>query len=227
MTLGELKRRLALVVQDTSLEPEFDRMINDAILEIAADFDLPALRLLNPHPVSVTTADWLWPLPEKYHKNLFRCLDASGERVKVLHRLEDLEALDLKHEDEDEYVTHVAVMDTGVDNFLCIYPKAVDTLKLWFYERPNYLEKSGDTCRCIPLEFQERVIIPKAIIKNYQLLQDQVQNFDLKPLQYWEGKLREGLFGSPNSIGLFNFITKAQGGPRRRGGRDPIGARGY
>lgn len=223
MNLAEMERRLALIVRDASLEPEFAGMVNDAILEIAADFDLPALRLLNPHSFPVTTANWLWPLPENYHKKLFRCLDSAGSPVRVLDRLEELEARDPEHTETGTHVTHVAVLDTGVDKYLCTYPLANDTLRLWFYEKPNYLEQPDDVCKCIPAEFHERVIFPRIIIKNHQLLLDQVENFDLKALQYWEGKQREGLFGSASGpIGFINFLAKARGGPRRHGGRDPL-----
>lgn len=227
MNLAEMERRLGLIVRDPSLEPEFAGMINDAIGEIAADFDLPALKLLTPHSFPVTTADWLYFLPDTYHKRLFRVRDGNGDSVRVVRTLEDLDLRDADHDEIGTRVTHAAVMDTGVLKHLGIYPKADGTLKLWFYCRPAYLSQPDDSCDCIPPEFQERVIFPKIIIKNYQLLLDQVENFDVKPLQYWEGKLTEGLYGRRGGpIGLINWIAKLQGGPRRHGGRDPIGARG-
>jgi hypothetical protein len=223
MNLGEMERRLNLIVQDSSLAPEFAGMINDALLEIAADFDLPALKLLTPVSFSVTTDNWFYSLPANYHKNLFRCVDCNFSPVTILERLEDLEALDLDHDETGDRVSTVAVMDTGEEKFLCIYPLANDDLRLWFYQKPTRLVKNTDVPKCIPAEFHERVIFPKLIIKNYQLLLDQVENFDLKPLQYWEGKQREGLYGSAaGPIGFINFLIKVRGGPRRHGGRDPI-----
>lgn len=223
MNLADMERRLNLVVQDKILAPEFAAMINDAILEIAADFDLPALKLLTPHSFPVDSSTWLFALPENYHKKLFRCLDSDGNEVTVLSRVEDLEKMDLEHEDTGDHVTHVAVVDTGVIKYLCTYPLAEDTLRLWFYEKPNNLSDPEDVCNCIPAEFFERVTFPKIFIKNHQLLTDQVVDFDLKPLQYWEGKQREGLYGSAaGPIGFINWIIKQRGGPRRHGGRDPI-----
>lgn len=219
MNLAEMERRLALIVQDKSLELEFRSMINDAILEIAADLDLPALKLLTPCTFPVTTGNWIWSLPENYHKSLFKCVDGQWDRVGIRRHVQNIDALDIDHDEIGDHVTHVAVRDTGVDKYLCAYPKANDILRLWFYEKPNYLEKAEDTCKCIPPEFQERVIFPKLIVKNYQLLQDQVENFDPKALIYWERKLEQG------RLGLVNWIIKLRGGPRRRGGRDPIGAR--
>jgi hypothetical protein len=226
MTLAEMEARLALIVRDISLQSEFANMLNDAILELAADFDLPALKLITPYPLSVTNDEWIYTLPESYHKRLFRCRDSEYNKVTIRHRSTDLDDLDEDHDETADHVTHVAVMDTGSTKYLCTYPMATESLKLWFYEKPGILEEADDEPQCMPAEFQERVIIPKVIIKNYQLLQDQVENFDLKPLQYWESKLQEGLYGAPGrSIGLINWHVKLQGGPRRHGGRDPVGWR--
>lgn len=224
MNLAEMERRLSLIVQDSSLAPEFAAMINDAILEIAADHDLPALKLLTPSAFPVTTDNWIWTLPENYHKSLFQCRDSAWERVNIRSRVEELDRLDIDHDEIGVHVTHVAAVDTGEDKYLCTYPKANDTLQLWFYEKPARLEQSDDVCKCIPSEFHERVIFPKLIVKNYQLLTDQVEDFPLKPLEYWEGKLQEGLYGRRGGPkGLINWIIKLRGGPRRRGGRDPVG----
>ncbi len=223
MNLAEMERRLALIVRDPSLEPEFAGMINDAILEIAADFDLPALKLFTPDTFPVTTANWIWSLPENYHKKLFKVMDGNWSPVRIARSVEDLDKLDPDHDETGDRVTQVAVMDTGMSKYLATYPKANDTLRIWFYERPGFLSLPEDSPNCIPPEFQERVIFPKVIIKNYQLLLDQVENFDVKPLQYWEGKLQQGLYGSSmGPVGFINWIIKLRGGPRRHGGRDPL-----
>jgi hypothetical protein len=227
MNLGEMEQRLALIVRDSSLEPEFARMINDAILELAADFDLPALKLLTPVNLPVTADNWIYPLPENYHKKLFKVMDSDWSPVGIVRSVDDLDKLDPDHDETDTHVTRVAVHDTGVTKSLCVYPKAGDTLRLWYYEKPAVLTDPEDSPDCIPHEFQERVIFPKIIIKNFQLLLDQVENPDFKSLQYWEGKQREGLYGSAaGPIGFINWIFKLQGGPRCRGGRDPIWAGG-
>ena len=223
MTLAEMQESLAVVVQDKSLQPLFKRMINDAILETAADFDLPSLKLTTPATLAVITTDWIYNLPANYHKRLFKCADSEYWEIDIHHKVEDLDDRDLDHDETGDHVTDVVAEDTGVLKKLYVYPKAAETLYLWYFRKPLTLVNPGDSCDCIPPEFQERVLFPKIIIKNYQLLQDQVENFDVKPLQYWEGKLREGLYGSPQGpIGFINWIAKLRGGPKRHGGRDPI-----
>ena len=223
MNLEAMERLMAVVVQDDSLAPEFARKINDSILEVAADFDLPALKMIAPVSLPVTSADWLYELPEDFHKHLFRCADRDYIPVKVHGHFEDLDRLDINHDEVADRITSVAVAYSGDKPHLGIFPMADDTLHLWYYRKPAVLKKPEDVCDCIPPEFQERVLFPKVVIKNYQLLQDQIENFDPKPLTYWEGKLKEGFYGSPQGpIGFINFLAKEKGGPRRRGGRDPI-----
>jgi len=222
MNLAEMQESLAVVVQDKSLQPLFIGMINKAILKTVAEFDLPALKLVTPVTLAVTTADWIYNLPANYHKRLFRCVDSTYSTVNIHHRVEALDDRDIDHDEIGDHVTDVVAEDTGVLKKLYVYPRATETLYLWYYRKPLVLVNPGDVCDCIPEEFLEEVLFPQIIIKNYQLLQDQVENFDLKPLQYWEGKRREGLYGSPQgSIGFINWIIKLRGGPKRHGGRNP------
>jgi len=230
MNLGELEAALSLIVQDKSLEPYFKDWINNAVLELATDYELPALKLLTPYSMPVDTSTWLHPLPGdcNYLKLLFRCANGDWGRVHVEHQgkpidISYLDHRDIDHDETGDHVTHAAVADTGDKQYLGIFPLATEILKLWFYQKPALLDKPEDVPVCIPAAFHERVILPRVIIKNYQLLQDQVENFDPKGLQYWDGKFKEGLYGSPmGTIGLINYLLKAQGGPRRHGGRDPI-----
>jgi hypothetical protein len=232
MNLGELQDMLDQQVQEKSFLAQYGAWINNAILELAADFELPALKLLTPTPLAVDTSKWLWPLPENFQKKLFRCayIDADGQyrRVHVHDHIDALEQRDMDHDEIGNHVSQVATAMQGEDQFLGIFPLAADTLPLWFYRKPLYLDQPTQTCDCIPPAYHHRVIFPKSVIKAYQFLQDQVENFDPKPLQYWHGELQKGLYGSPQEgIGLINYLAKSQGGPRRTGGRDPVGWRPY
>lgn len=226
MTLAEMEQGLKLVVQDASLRPHFARMLNDALLEVAADFDLPVLRRLTPLDFPVTTSNWLFSLPLSFHKNLFRCVDGVWTKVTIRRDMDALDNLDLDHDETGERVTDVAVRDTGEDKYLGVFPKANDTLRLWFYEKPARLVKPDDVPKCIPAEFHDRVLVTKCILKNFQYFTDFIEDGPQKSLVYWENQYRQGLYGSRGGdIGLINFLVKAKGGPRRHGGRDPIGAR--
>ena len=232
MNLGELEGALNLSVQDKSLSQYYRAYLNNAILELAATFELPALKLLNPYPLPLTTDNWLFDLPADFQKNLFRCADSNYSNISRRFRtIQALDRLDLDHDEIADHVTAVAVSEAETDdhkagNKIGVFPKANETIYLWYYRKPTPLVKPGDVPFCIPEAYHFRVIIPKAKLVAYELLQDQVENFDTKGLQYWQAKLAAGLRGSPaDGPGLIHYLNKIQGGPRRTGGRDPVGAR--
>lgn len=228
MNLGEMKKRLALRVRDAGLAVFFRDYINDAILELAADFDFPSLQTLDPYPLPTNSQNWRYSLPENYHKRIFRALNSTGRKVWVYDRQEELERLDYDHDNTGDSITHIAANDSGDDKYLYTYPMADDVVRIWYYQRPPLLVKDADVCKFIPGEFHERVIFPKVIIRNFEVLMDQMENFDGKPLAYWEGRLAAGINGSRSmGPGLINWIAKLRGGPRRRGGRDPVGVGDY
>lgn len=219
MTLAELIEELALIVRDDNLEPRFKGWINAAILTIATDFDLPTLRILQPTVFPVTSSFWVYDLPTDYHKNLFRVVDENYNRIKIFDELEYLENLDLEHVDVGDHVSHVATNEES----LCVYPKADDSLRLWYYKRPTELVNLSDIPTCIPEAFQERVIIPKVVIKNFRILQDLMVDAPHQSIGYWEEIYRNGLFGSPKGeIGMINFFNKKSGTGKISGGRNPL-----
>ena len=224
MNLGELESALNLAVQDKSLVGSFNAWINIAVLELAAAFYLPALKTTSPTPLTVTTAAWLFALPADFHKFLFRCADGNYNEVRRYRTLDVLDRVDIDHDETGDNVTAVAVTETQIG----VYPRANDTLYLWYYKKPPVLTRASDVPTCIPESFHSRVIIPKAVLKAFEHLQDQVENFDPKGLQYWQGKLAAGLHGSRvDGPGLVQYLSAVQGGPRRHGGRDPVGIRFY
>lgn len=231
MNLKQMEDLVAEIVQDDSLQPLFTGMINDAILELAIDFDFPTLRLLDPYVLPVNNSKWTWLLPGHFHKKLFRCAYTGDNgfyvNIPVMGRSHDIEGMDHLEGDRIAKVAATQVLDEW---WLLIdpIPELPVDLHLWFYQRPNLLTEPTDVCRCIPPEYHERVIIPRVIIKNYRMLQDQVVALDLKSLQYWQGEEVRGLYGVPGeSKGLINHFASMGGPPRRTGGRDPVGRRGY
>lgn len=230
MNLGELEAALNLSVQDKSLRGYYAQWLNTAILELAAALELPALKTTTPASIVCTTATWLFPLPADFlklipgQKGFSGCADSDYNQVRIYRTLEYLDRLDLDHDDTGDHVTMVAVTETQIG----VYPKANETIYLWYYRKPALLTRASDVPTCIPEAYHARVIIPKVTLKAYEHLQDQVENFDPKGLQYWQGKLAAGLRGSPvDGPGLIQYLSKIQGGSRRTGGRDPVGIRYY
>lgn len=222
MNLGELESALNLAVQDRSLVAYFSGWINNAILELAAGFELPSLKTISPTSLTVTTATWLFALPADFQKKLFRCANSDYNEIRRYKTMEYLDRLDLDHDETGDHVTAVAVSETQIG----VYPRANETIHLWYYKKPVVLVRASDVPTCIPEAYHARVILPKCTLKAYEHLQDQVENFDPKGLQYWQGKLAAGLNGSKiDGPGLINYLSKVQGGSRRTGGRDPVGIR--
>lgn len=233
MNLGQMKTELGMIVKDDSLSPFLVGWINDAILEVATDYDLPPLALADSYTLSVDTSKWLWALPEIFHKHIFlakwvNSTDGSKHRLHVHKNPAHLIRKD--HTRIGDRVHEVAVIPQGKDFYLGIHPLADQDLDLWFYQKPAILEDTADVCDCIPFNFIPQVIYPKIIIKNYQFIVDQVMDFPFTtgPIQYWMGELAKGLNGARGQgTGLLGYFNINFHPPRRTGGRDPIGWRPY
>jgi hypothetical protein len=218
MTLEQLIAQIDLVVKDSDLAANYPDWINAAISELAADFDLPALRRIDPAQLAVTEYGWLYDMPENYQKGLFRARNGNYGKVHIARDIDDIHRKDIDHDQVEDAVAHVGVQDRK----LGVFPKANDTLYLWFYEAPAPLVEPGDKVTCIPAEYQARVIIPKLVVKNFTILQDLVIDAPHQSIAFWQAELQAGLYGRPHGeIGLLNFLVKARG-IRRHGGRDPL-----
>lgn len=233
MNLEQMEAELGIIIKDGSLKPLLRGWINDAILEVATDYDLPPLALADPYSLGVDTSKWLWPLPGTFHKKLFmvKYMDSSGNERRLHHIHKDPTHIKSKnHTRTGDRVHEVSVVPQGSSFYLGIYPLAAQSLYLWFYQKPAVLTEDADICDCIPFNFVPQVIYPKLIIKNFQFIVDQVVDFPISagPLQYWQGELRKGLHGAPGfGTGLLGYFNINFNPPHRSGGRDPIGARSY
>jgi len=233
MNLGEMELALSEVVRDSRLALSFTQKLNDTILELAGDFELPGLVLLDPVPLTVDDTAWLWPMPDSFHKKLFRVANSSVTpwvHVHIHRDIENLTRRNLAHNTTGDHITGVATAMQGAGWVLGIHPLplAEEILQLWFYRKPAVLVKSDDTPDCIPPEYHYRVIVVKTVLKNFRLFTDAIEDGPMKSVAYWEGLYRKGLYGEPGGdIGLINYIAKLRGGPRRTGGRDPVGSRPF
>ena len=220
MTLAELMEEIGNIVMDSRLESFYKRWINEAILEIAADFTLPALRLNEPATLPVTTATWLYAVPDTFQKQLFRAADSEFNHIHILPDLDSLDRRDRSHVDIGDHVTNLAVRDQEIG----VYPLAAESIKLWFYRLPTLLDAADSVPTCIPTAYHSRVIMPKVVIKCFRALQDMVIDAPHQSIMFWQAEYKKGLYGEPNGdIGMINFLVREKK-PRRHGGRDPIGS---
>jgi hypothetical protein len=218
MTLAELMEEIGNIVVDASLESFYKRWINEAILEIAADHALPALRLNEPAILAVTTDTWLYDVPDTYQKQLFRAADSEYGLIHILSDLSYLDGRDIEHAETGDHVTHLAVRDRKIG----VFPLATESIKLWFYELPTPLDAPDNIPTCIPTAYHSRVIIPRVVVKNFRVLQDMIVAAPHQSIMFWQEEYRQGLYGAPRGdIGMLNFLAREKP-PRRHGGRDPI-----
>ena len=227
MTLSELEEEIALLVNDGSLAPFYKRWINEAILAIADDLALPALKLKDPETLEINEDEWIYALPANYHKQVFRAgvfdgttltADKYMPLVIAPEGFNTLNDLDPGHTQTDVHPWQVAVQANSIG----VFPKAADTLYLWFYELPPVLAKPKDTPSCIPASYHSRVILPKVMIKNFRALQDMIVSAPHQSIQFWKLEYSSGMYGvRGGDVGLVNVLAREKP-PRRHGGRDPI-----
>jgi len=218
MDLGTINGWLDRIVRDSSLETYFTDWVNIAINNIANDFALPALKLKEPEELDITESDWLYDLPSTYMKGLFKCYDSNYDKITIHRSLNDIDNLDIDHDDTGDNVTDVAVRDTQIG----VYPMADETIYIWFYEKPTALSDDADEPECIPSQYHYRVIISRVVVENYQLIMDMSVNPPHQSLEWWRARYREGLFGEPGGdIGMINCFARERK-PKRRGGKCPL-----
>jgi hypothetical protein len=195
-----------------SLAPYLTSWINAAVYEIANEFPLPALRLKEPVSLTVTESDWLYDLPATYMKKLFKCYDSDWNKITVSHSLDNIDSQDIDHDETGNHVTHVAVRDTQIG----IYPKAAESIKLWYYKKPTNLIEPTDELICIPSQWHATVVIPKIVLKNIHLFEDMAED-----VIWWTLKYETGLFGGNGNIGMINCLARDKK-VRKHGGRNPL-----
>jgi hypothetical protein len=226
MTLKELEEEIGIIVNDASLAEYYKRWINEAVLAIAEDLALPALRLTNPATVTITSDAWEFPVPDNFQKQLFRAGVFTGTPsagtyypLHIAKRgFDTLNDLDPAHTQTDTHPWQIAIQHHSIG----VFPKADDTLYLWYFKKPTLLSKPNDVPTCIPDAYHPRVIIPKVIIKNFRALQDMVIQPPHQSIQFWQNEYKAGLYGERyGDVGLVNVLAREKP-PRRHGGHDPI-----
>jgi len=220
MKRSEIAGEMVLRVKDSTLVPNFPTWINAAVRAIATEFDLPKLKRIEPFVKAVTADTWLYDVPEQYDKKVFRCENSTRDPIALVDTLEQVIALDSDHEEQDTYVCVIGACD--VRRKFAVYPKAADTLYLWYYEKPETLDTDDTPLVCIPEAFQLSVVVPKAVLIALETFPDMFIDAHGEPLVYWAEKYRQGLFGSARGdIGMIRYFAKLNP-PRRHGGRNPL-----
>lgn len=228
MDFARLKTELRLQLRDPTIESTFGAWLNDVVLEMASMYELPALRLRIPAVLTTTTSDWLYNLSAAVHptvtyvylKRTFRVTSSAFEQGYVLEPdISALDDIDPDHSDTGDDVQRVALEGDQ----LAIYPKANDSLSVWFYRRPIAMSADGDTPDGIPEPYHFKVLIPAVILRALRLYPDDIATAlpgdNTRALARWTAALNQGLYGDGTQIGMLHYIQKAQrtATPRIRG----------
>jgi hypothetical protein len=235
MNLERLEAEISLVLNEEQFQKLLRDWINEAVLEIATEFELPTLKSPTAYKFQTDKNNWLLPFPKEanFHKKVFLAMDSYMN--PILTKINGLE-IDIQYlnELEQQHIAHgdhveiVATTNFEGTDYLGYYPRATETIHIWFYVKPKPLMKPEDVPVCIPPAYREKVIVPLVIVKGLERLQDLIETPDPRQLEYWRALYKEGLYGSPGgSIGMVHYLAKTKGGPRRHGGRDPIGPGRY
>lgn len=220
MTVDELKTHIKNVLQDPTIEYSLDQFIEEERLSFSAEYELPSLKLFEPVTLSVTTATWLYDMPATYQKKVFRARngDTNGAWLPIHRDIAAIERMDFDHTETDTYVSEIAVEDRKI----AVYPKANDTLSLFYYKKPDVADDIDE----IPDEWAAKVLVPRIVLRAFRVYPELARENiaeNPKALDYWRTRQRESLYGSVHTgeIGYLNTLVKNKP-PRRRGGRDPL-----
>lgn len=208
VTVEELIHELKWVLQDPSTEAHLPEIVRGERLALASEYELPRLKLHQPVSGTVTTANWLYDLPPTYQKKVFRARSSvNGEHwlMPIYRNIAAIDLMDPEHTATGERVSMLAVEGTH----FAVYPKADDTILLWFWARPDV---EGDIDE-LPPEWAIPVLLPRCVLRAFRLFPELARS-DISEnrlsLDLWRTKQREAIYGGPmtGSIGYLNTILK-------------------
>lgn len=216
MTLSELQIQVRQVVRDPTVESSITTWANDAILELAGEYELPALRLRTPATLTTTASDWLYDIAEASHdlgyeylKRVWRVSSSTVPQGFIIEN--DMTAFyDLDPERDD---TGTAVQRVAIDgDQLGVYPLCADSLSLWYFRKPGVMEDDDDEPDGIPAPYHYRVLVPKIVLRAMRLYPELISDNpsdNTRALTLWQTRLQSGLYGDGFEIGMLSYLSKA------------------
>lgn len=225
MNLGELTKEFKIFIQDPTIDSSLTFWFNDEMLQLAMQYELPKLKLKTPASLVTTEADWQYDLVDDvthasnyvFQKNLLRVTNSAHDRGMPIHsEIETIDRIDPDHDDTANDVDRVAIEDTTI----AIYPKANDTLSLWFYRKPVDMADDSDEPDGLDEAWHQRVLIPRVVLRAMRVYPDLALANDsdnTRALLYWQNQLKIGLYGDGYSIGLIHALKKGTARPKMRG----------
>lgn len=223
VTLGAVLTELKdLLRDDPTTLSALQTWIEEERQAIASQFELPALRVINPATegttLTVSEATWLYPLPPTYHKYLFQVRDTTPPdrpRVKIYATIDQIDAIDPAHTLTGRQVECVAVQEQT----LAIYPMVNTVLALWYYKLPTALDQETSPIPELPDLGVHQVLIPRVMLRAFRAFPDLAHSergHNVAALQWWTLRLAQG------ERELKLLLMKQNRRPRIHGGRQPL-----
>ena len=213
MNLANLQTELQIILRDPSVESSFTTWINDELLQLAHEFDLPGLKLQTAASLVCINTQYLYNLSAAthassyaFHKKVWKVTrPGATQGITIHHTHRDIDVLDPAHT-----TTGTNITDVGIEHAqLTTYPMANQTLSLWFYRRPTLLAADNDIPDFIPDSFHYKVIIPRVILRAFRIFPELATanaGDATNALLLWEGKLLQGMYGDGLAIGLLEAL---------------------
>ena len=232
MTLDELTVEIKSVCQNPTIESSITTWLNQAVLELAGQYELPQLRLRQPAVLTTTTADYLYPITDavhplgyEYQKRVFRITSSAFQYGFGLEgEPQWINSIDPTHAQTGESIQRIAVEG----NELVVWPKADDSLNVFYYRKPIPMVDGDDLPDGVAEPFHYRVLVPYVVLRAMRLYPEEmpysVTGDNTKALLRFQGMLNSGLYGDGVMEGWLHFIQKGErvGTPRLRGA--PMGS---
>jgi hypothetical protein len=218
MQLSDLRLEIRQQLRDPTVESSLTTWLNQAMLELAAEFEFPTLRITTPAALAVSPSTWLYNLSALthptitgfvYQKKLTLVTSATVQQGFIIEHLHDLDFTDPTHSDTGDAVLRIAV---DADQ-LGVYPLASDTLSVWCYRRPVDMSADSDQPDGLPEPYHWRVLVPYVILRAFRLFPDyafEAPAANTGALQRWTAILNQGLYGDGHALGLLDYIKKSQ-----------------
>ena len=227
MNFETLQRELREILRDPTVDHLLGGWLNDVVLEVAAMYELPTLRLRVPATLAVVNTTHIFNLSAATHVSSYtymkRCFRITSSTVEQGFTLEPsvtlLDDVDPDHSDTGTSVQRIAVEADQI----AVYPRATENLSVWFYRTPATMVNPTAEPDGIPAPYHYKVLVPMVVLRAvrdypndrpYGVLGD-----NTKLLVWWTTRLNQGLYGDGIMPGMLHYIQKAQRvqTPRLRG----------
>ena len=228
MNLSDLQTEIQIILPDPTVESSITSFLNDEILQLSYQYDLPALKVKRPFVLTTTNIEWLYSMTTDvthvegfvYQKMVWRITNPSVDDadIPVDRLVETIDRLDPNHDETATDISRAAVEDDAI----AVFPMANDSLNIWAFRAPIAMSNPTDVPDGIPEAFHYRVLVPRVILRMFkvypELATEGGAGDSLRALQLWTNRLQAGLYGDGGEMGMLDALRKNRP-PRIRGPR--------